>query len=49
MQQVAKEYVTIFNDYIPKEMEEYKIKYMYYIIAAQKLIDSVIPKQKSLF
>ena len=49
MQQVAKEYVVIFNDYIPKEINEYKIKHIYYINAAQKLIDSIIPRQKSLF
>ena len=48
-QQVAREYVTIFNDYTPKPMSEYTIKYMYYIVAAQKLIDTVIPKQQSLF
>jgi hypothetical protein len=48
-QQVAREYVTIFNDYTPKSMKDYKIKYMYYIVAAQKIIDVIIPKQKSLF
>ena len=48
-QQVAREYVTIFNNYTPKPMSEYKIKHMYYIVAAQKIIDSIIPKQKSLF
>lgn len=48
-QQVAGEYVTIFNDYIPKHMKDYNIKYIYYINAAQKIIDSIVPKQTSLF
>lgn len=49
-QQVAREYVTIFNDFIERDsMKDYNIKYMYYIVQTQKLIDAIIPKQQSLF
>lgn len=48
-QQVAGYPVAILNDYYKKDMKDYNIDYMYYIIEAQKIIDAIVPKQQSLF
>lgn len=40
---------TIFNKYIKKPIEEYKINYNFYLTQAQKLIDSINDGQLSLF
>jgi hypothetical protein len=40
---------TLFNKYIEKPFEEYKINYNFYISEAQKLIDGIIDRQLSLF
>lgn len=41
--------VTIFNQYIEKQMNDYDIDYSYYLSETQKIIDLIIPKQLSLF
>lgn len=41
--------VTIFNDYVEKDMKEYNIDYIYYIHNIQKIIDEIINPQLTLF
>ena len=41
--------VTIFNDYVEKDMKDYNIDYGYYISETQKIIDLIIPPQLTLF
>lgn len=41
--------VTIFNDYIEKDMKEYNINYNYYIKEAYKILNVVENKQLELF
>lgn len=47
---INKDYqVTIFNNFINKQMHEYDINYQFYIREAQKEIDTIINTQLSLF
>jgi hypothetical protein len=41
--------VELLNDYVEKEIKDYKINYQYYISATQKIIDVLEPKQLELF
>ncbi len=41
--------ITIFNDFIEKQMNEYDINYQFYIKEAQKEIDTIIDTQLTLF
>ena len=41
--------VTIFNKYIEKNWDDYKINYRFYIAEAHKLIDPLIKKELNLF
>jgi DNA polymerase elongation subunit (family B) len=41
--------VTIFNDYVEKDMKNYNIDYPYYINHVQKIIDEIINPQLTLF
>ncbi|HKL13700.1 MAG TPA: hypothetical protein VJ907_08850 [Halanaerobiales bacterium] len=41
--------VTIFNNYIEKDIKDYNINYTYYINSAQKVLDEIINPQLSLF
>jgi DNA polymerase elongation subunit (family B) len=41
--------VTIFNQYIKKDIKDYNIDYGYYISETQKIIDQIIPKQLKLW
>ena len=40
---------TIFNKYVEKSIQDYKINYQFYIKAAQKLIDGIVNNQLNLF
>src|SRR5690606_16011490 len=47
---IHKDYqVEIFNKYIEKPFDEYNIDYSFYIKEANKIIDSVVDKQLTLF
>lgn len=41
--------ITIFNDYVKKDIQDYKINYSYYISNTQKIIDEIINPQLTLF
>ena len=41
--------VTIFNKYVKKDWDDYKINYRFYIAEAHKLIDPLIKKELNLF
>lgn len=41
--------VELLNDYIERDIKDYKINYNYYISATQKIIDVLEPKQLELF
>ena len=41
--------VTIFNDYVKKDMKDYRINYPYYISQAEKMRSIIEPAQLSLF
>lgn len=41
--------VTVFNDYVEKDISEYNIDYAYYINQTQKVINEIINPQLSLF
>lgn len=41
--------VEIFNEYVEKPIQEYKINYQYYINDANKVIELLEPKQLTLF
>lgn len=45
----ANQRVTIFNNYVEKNIDEYNVNYAYYINATQKIIDIIINPQLSLF
>ena len=44
----ANKRVTIFNDYVEKDMKDYNIDYAYYVHHTQKIIDEIINPQLSL-
>lgn len=46
---IAGQGVEIFNTYVEKPMEDYKINYQYYINEANKVIELLEPKQLTLF
>ena len=41
--------VTVFNNYVEKNMEDYDLNYSYYIKETNKIINTIVTNQMQLF